>query len=46
MIKDIFVFDLDFKYVKILSIEYFDKFGINVLYVLDEWCLKIEEMLE
>lgn len=45
-IKDISSLDLDFKYVKTLSIEYFDKFGINVLYVPDEWRPKTEETLE
>lgn len=28
---------LDFKYVRTLSIEYIERFGINVLYVPDEW---------
>lgn len=31
--------DLDFKYVNTLSVEYIEKFGINVLYIPDEWDL-------
>lgn len=29
--------DVDFKYVRTLSIEYIEKYNINVLYVPDEW---------
>lgn len=36
---------IDFKYVKTLSIEHFDKFGVNVLYMPDEWRHTAEETL-
>ena len=37
---------IDLKYVKDLSIEYIDKFGINVLYVPDEWRSDVETTKE
>ncbi len=44
---------VDLKYVKTLSIEYIDRFGINVLYVPDEWnhdthdtLLEVKELLK
>lgn len=45
-IKTISTLDLDFKYVKTLSIEYIEKFNINVLYMPDEWRSTPEETFE
>ena len=36
---------IDFKYVKTLSIEYMEQFGVNVLYMPDEWRHTAEETL-
>lgn len=36
---------IDFKYVKTLSIEYIEKYNINVLYMPDEWRHTAEETL-
>ena len=37
---------LDFEYVKTLSIEYMEKFGIHVLYVPDEWDVTTDRTLK
>lgn len=45
-IKTITSLKLDFKYVKTLSVEYIERYDVNVLYVPDEWRPKTEETLE
>lgn len=37
---------LDFKYIKNLSIEHFDKYNVNVLYMPDEWRPTAQETLD
>lgn len=44
-INDIAEIGADLKYVKDLSIEYIEQYGITVLYVPDEWELKTEKTL-